>query len=121
MILSRAIIFCGNSTDSKIVFYIQKKVIGILAGSQRRALSREMSMKCSSISQCMLAVIIISYSRQHRFQANLDNHNISTRYRYNQILFSINIKRAFCTGIMLFGKLSPHYKKPESLYSSSQH
>jgi hypothetical protein len=33
--MSYGIIFWGNSTDSKKVFYIQKKIIRIMAGTKR--------------------------------------------------------------------------------------
>jgi hypothetical protein len=44
-IMSYGIIFCGNSTDSKTVFYMQKKIIRILAGIERIASFRELFMK----------------------------------------------------------------------------
>jgi hypothetical protein len=41
-IMLHGIIFWGNSTDSKTVFYIQKKIIRIMAGTKRRASCREL-------------------------------------------------------------------------------
>jgi hypothetical protein len=41
-IMSYGIIFWGNSTDSKKLFYIQKKIIRITAGTKRRASCREL-------------------------------------------------------------------------------
>jgi hypothetical protein len=46
-IMSYGIIFWGNSTDSKKVFYIQKKIIRIMAGTKRRASYRELFKKCN--------------------------------------------------------------------------
>jgi hypothetical protein len=43
-IMSKRIIFWGNSTDSKKVFYIQKKIIRITAGT-KRASCRELFKK----------------------------------------------------------------------------
>jgi hypothetical protein len=39
-IMSYGIIFWGNSTDSKKVFYIQKRIIRIMAGTKKRASCR---------------------------------------------------------------------------------
>jgi hypothetical protein len=39
-IMSYGIIFWGNSTDSKNVFYIQNKIIRIMAGTKRRICCR---------------------------------------------------------------------------------
>jgi hypothetical protein len=44
-IMSYRIIFWGSSTDSKKVFYIQKKIIRIMAGTKRRASCRELFKK----------------------------------------------------------------------------
>jgi hypothetical protein len=43
--MSYEIIFWGNSSDSKKVFYIQKKIIRIMAGTKRRASRRELFKK----------------------------------------------------------------------------
>jgi hypothetical protein len=43
--MSYAIIFWGNSTDSKKVFYIQKKIIRIMASTKMRASCRELFKK----------------------------------------------------------------------------
>jgi hypothetical protein len=44
-IMSYEIIFWGNSTDSKNVFYIQKTIIRIMAGTKRRASCGELFKK----------------------------------------------------------------------------
>jgi hypothetical protein len=43
--MSYGIIFWENSTDSRKVFYIQKKIIRIIAGTKRRASCRELFKK----------------------------------------------------------------------------
>jgi hypothetical protein len=48
-IMSYGIIFWGNSTDSKKVIYIQKRIIRIMAGAKRRASCRELFKKCNSL------------------------------------------------------------------------
>jgi hypothetical protein len=44
-IMSYEVIFWGNSTDSKRVFIIQKKIIRIMAGVKRRVSCRELFKK----------------------------------------------------------------------------
>jgi hypothetical protein len=97
-IMSYGIIFWRNSTDSKKVFYIQKKIIRIMTGTKRRASCRELFKKFNilPLSQRIFALIIIICSGQYR--------NISNKFRYPQYtditfmcqtLTSINIKKEF--------------------------
>jgi hypothetical protein len=83
--MSYGIIFSGNSMDNKKVFYIQKKIIGIMAGIKRRASFRELFKKINILplaSEFLLSLLSF-VANTEKFQTNSDIHNISTRYRYN--------------------------------------
>jgi hypothetical protein len=85
-IMSYGFIYWGNSTDSKKVFYIQKKIIRIMAGTKRRASCRELFKKFNILplaSEFLLSLFSFVVDDIERFQTNSDIHNISTRYRYN--------------------------------------
>jgi hypothetical protein len=84
--MSYGIIFWGNSTDSKKVFYIQKRIIRIMAGAKRRASCRELFKKCNILplaSEFLLSLLSFVVDNMEKFQTNSDIHSISTRYRYN--------------------------------------
>jgi hypothetical protein len=84
-IMSYGNIFWGNSTYIKKVFYIQKKIIRIMAGTKRRASYRELFKKINILPLVseFFALIIIIYSGQHR--------NISNKLRYPQYKYKIQI------------------------------
>jgi hypothetical protein len=82
--MSYGIIFWGNSTDSKKVFYIQKKIIRIMAGTKRRASCRELFKKCNIlplVKEFLLSLLSFVVDNIEKFQTNSDIHNIGTRYR----------------------------------------
>jgi hypothetical protein len=84
--MSYGIIFWGNSTESKKVFYIQKKIIRIMAGTKKRASCRELFKKFNIlplVSEFLLSLLSFVVDNTEKFQTNSDIHNISTRYRYN--------------------------------------
>jgi hypothetical protein len=103
-IMSYGIIFWGNSTDSKKVFYIQKRIIRIMAGAKRRASCRELFKKFNSLplaSEFLLSLLSFVVDNMEKFQTNSDIHSISTRYRYNLHVPNSNlskyIKKEFTT------------------------
>jgi hypothetical protein len=75
--MSCGIIFWGNSTDSKKVFYIQNKIIRIMAGTKGRASCRELFKKFNILliaSEFLLSLLSFV----------VDNRNISNKHRYPQ-------------------------------------
>jgi hypothetical protein len=78
--------FWGNSTDSKKVFYIQKRIIRIMAGTKRRASCRKLFKKFNILplaSEFLLSLLSFVVDNIEKFQTNSNIHNISTRYRNN--------------------------------------
>jgi hypothetical protein len=122
-IVSYGIIFWGNSTDSKKVFYIQNKFIIIMAGTKRRASYREFFKKFNTLplaSKFLLSLLSFVVYNLETFQTNSDIHNISTRYRYNLHVPNTNLskyqKGVYYSGIKVFNNVSPHYQESESRY-----
>jgi hypothetical protein len=99
-------------TDSKKVFYIQKKIIRTMAGTKRSASCRELFNKFNFLplaSEFLLSLLSFVMDNIETFQTNSDNHNISTRYRYNLHVPNTNLskyqKGVYYSGIKLFSNL----------------
>jgi len=76
--MSYGIIFGGNSTDSKSLFYIQKKIIGTMAGTKRRASCRELFKKFNILplaGEYLLSLSSFLVDDTEKFQRNSDIHN----------------------------------------------
>jgi hypothetical protein len=104
--MSYRIIFWGNSTDNKKVFYIQKKIIRIMACTNRRALCRELFKKLNILplaSEFLLSLLSFVVENLETFPVNSNIHNISTRYRYNLHVPNTNLskykKGVYCSRI----------------------
>jgi hypothetical protein len=113
--MSYGIIFWGNSTDNKKVFYTQKKIIRKMAGTKRRASCRELFKKFNilPLASKFLLLLLSSFvvNNIETFQTNSDIHNTSTRYRYNLHVSNTNLskyqKGVYYSGIKLFSNLPP--------------
>jgi hypothetical protein len=105
--------FWGNSTDSTKVFYIQKKIIRIMAGIKRRASCWEVFKKFNILPLASKFLLSLSFvvDNTETFQTNSDIHNISTRYRYNLHVPNTNLskyhKGVYYSRIKLFNNLPP--------------
>jgi hypothetical protein len=81
-IMSYGVIFWGNSTDSKRVFIIQKKIIRLMAGVKRRVSCRELFKKFNILplaSEFLLSLLSFVVDNREKFQTNSDIHSINTR------------------------------------------
>jgi hypothetical protein len=116
-IISYGIIFWGNSTDSKKVFYIKKRIIRIMAGAKRRASYRELFKKFNVLplaSEFLLSLLSFVVDNMEKFQTNSAIHSISTIYRYNLPVPNSNLskyqKEVYYSGIKIFSNLPPNVK-----------
>jgi hypothetical protein len=67
------VILWGNSTDSKRVFIIQKKIIRIMAGVRRRVSCRELFKKFNIlplVSEFLLSLLPFIVDNMEKFQTN---------------------------------------------------
>jgi hypothetical protein len=111
-------LFSGETpTDSKKLFYIQKKIIRIMAGTKRRASCGELFKKFNILplaSEFLLSLLSFVVGNLETFQTNSDIHNMSTRYRCNLHVPNTNLskykKDVYCSGIKLFNNLTPTIK-----------
>jgi hypothetical protein len=123
------IIFWGNSTDSKQVFYIQKKIIRIMASTKRRDSCREFFKKFNILplaSEFLLSLLSLLVDNIEKCKIKSDIRNISTRYRYNLHVPNTNLSKCkkgiYYTGIKLFKNLPPTIKSlNHDIKSLSQH
>jgi hypothetical protein len=100
-----------------LIFYIQKKIIWIMAGTKRKASCRELFKKFNILplaSKFLLSLLSFVVDNLKTFQTNSDIHNISTRYWYNLHVPNTNLskyqKRFYYSGIKLFNNLPPTIK-----------
>jgi hypothetical protein len=100
------IIFWGNSSDSSIIFRIQKKAIRIMEGCGNRVLCRNLFEKLQILpltSQYMISLFMFVVQNKSFFSTNNENLNIDTRQRNNLYLPQANLnihqKGAYHSGI----------------------
>jgi hypothetical protein len=85
-VMSYGVICWGNSTDSKRVFIIQKKIISIVAGVKRRVSCIELFKKFNILplaSEFLLPLLSFVVDNLEKFQTNSDIHNINTRHKHD--------------------------------------
>jgi hypothetical protein len=107
-VLSYGLIFWRNLTDSNKVFYIQKKIIKIMAGVSCRKLFWKFNVLplASEFIFCLLSFVVENLDK---FQGNTDVHILNTRRKYDLYIPNTNLtqyqKGAYYTGIKLFNNL----------------
>jgi hypothetical protein len=118
--MSYVVIFWGNSTDSKSVFIIQKKIIRIMAGVKQRISCRELIKKFNIlplVSEFLLSLLSFVVDNAEKFHTYPDICNINTRHKHDLHQLSANLtsyqKSAHYAWIKLFSSLS------DSIISSS--
>jgi hypothetical protein len=109
--------FWGNSTDTKMVLYIQKKIISIMAGIKTRVSGRKLFRNISIFrlaSEFLFSALTFVMDNMENFQTNSDTHDkrISTdEMQICQAQTSVQYHRSVCcTGIKLFLILPPTIK-----------
>jgi hypothetical protein len=94
--MSYGIIFWGNSADSKKVFYMQWKIIRIMAGSKRRETYGKLFKKFNVLplaSKFLLSLSSFEVESIEKFHKNSDIQHTSTRYTYNSYMPSTNLTK----------------------------
>jgi hypothetical protein len=111
-VMSYGIMFWGNSSQSFIIFRIQKKVIRIMEGCGYRVSCRDLFKKFQILpltSQYILSLLMFVIQNRNFFLTNNENHNLDTRQRNNLHLPQSNLtiyqKGAYYSGIKIFNKL----------------
>jgi hypothetical protein len=85
-VLSYGLIFRGNSTGSNKVFYIQKKIIRIMAGVKSGVSCRKLFRKFNMLplaSEFILCLLSFVVENLDKFQRNTDVHNLNTTRKYD--------------------------------------
>jgi hypothetical protein len=82
--MSYGYIFWGNSTDSKRVITIQKKIIRRMASVKRRVSYRELFKKLNIlplVSEFLLSLLSFIVENMEKFQTDI--YNINTRHTHD--------------------------------------
>jgi hypothetical protein len=90
-------LFSGvTQQTAKKVFYNQKTIIRIMAGTRRRASCRGLFKKFNILplaSEFLLSLLSFVVDNTEIFKTKSDIHNISTRYRYNLHVPNTNLSK----------------------------
>jgi hypothetical protein len=113
-IIQYGIIFRGNSSNSRKIFTLQKKIIGIMVGAHPRTLCRNLFKKLEILPvPCHYIFSLMNFfvHKQENFQTNPSAHSINTRNKHHLhrpiANLSCSQKSAFDSGIRIFNSL-PH-------------
>ena len=108
-VMSYGIIFWGKSSQSSIIFRIQKKAIRIMEGCVNRLSCRNLFKKLQILpltSQYILSLLMFVVQNKFFFSTNNENHNLDTIQRNNlyfpQANLTIYQKGAYYSGIKIF-------------------
>jgi hypothetical protein len=106
-IMKYGIIFWGNSSNSKKIFTLQKKIIRIMVGA-----CRSLFKKIRDFTYSMSKYIFISehyLNNQEHFQTNSSIHSIDTSNKHHLHRPNANLsgfqKSTFYAGIRIFNRL----------------
>jgi len=111
-IASYGIIFEGDSSYSKKISTLQKRIIRIMVGAHPRTSCRRLFKKLEILtvpSQYIYSLMSFFIGNQEKFQTNSSVHNINTRNKYNFHRPVANLscfqKGASYSGIRIFNSL----------------
>jgi len=111
-IISHGIIFWRNSSHSKIIFKIQKRIIRVIMNCSSRNSCHDLFKKLNiflSQSQYLFSLLLFVIKNRDLFRSNSEVHNVSTRYISYLHLPIVNLtvfqKGAFYSGIRIFSHL----------------
>lgn len=114
-ILEYGIIFWGNSTESKKIFLVQKRIIRIMTGSKTRASCKSLYQSLGILtltSQYILSLMKFILQNQERYIFNNEVHNINTRnkLKLHQPMSNLTLyqKGVYYMSIKIFNKLPDH-------------
>ena len=82
-IISHGMIFWRNSSHSKIIFKIQKRIIRVIMNSNSRNSCRDLFKKLNILlpqSQYLFSLLLFVIKNRDLFRSNAEPHSISTRY-----------------------------------------
>ena len=82
-IISHSVIFLGNSSHSKIIFKILKRIIGVIMNSSSRNSCHDLLKKLNILlpqSQYIFSLLILVIKNRDLLRSNSEVHNIRRRY-----------------------------------------
>jgi hypothetical protein len=116
-ITSYGIIFWSTSTNSKIIFTIQERIIRVM-NSDRKDSCHELLKKlyiCPFYSQYIFSILLFVVRNRGSFKTNSDVHNLNTRTNYDLHSPTVNLtlfQKGVCyLGIKIYNHLPLNLKK----------
>jgi hypothetical protein len=117
-ILSYGIIFWGQSTNSKKLFMLQKRVVHLITGHGNRSSSRNLFRLLEILplkSQYIFSILIFVLKNRNLFITNYDKHYVQTRHSDNLYFPTSSLalyqNGVYYIGIKIFNKLPPKLKE----------
>jgi hypothetical protein len=74
--------FGGNSSNSKMIFTLQKKIVRIMAGAKPRNTCRSLFLRSEILTlpcECIFSSMNFVVNNQEHFQTNSATHSVNTR------------------------------------------
>jgi hypothetical protein len=106
------IIFAGNSSNSRKIFTLQKKIISVMVGEHPRTPCRSLFKNLEILPVPYLYIFSLTnffVNNQENVQINPSVHSINTRYKHHLHRPIANLscfqKNAFHSGIRIFNSL----------------
>jgi hypothetical protein len=117
-LLTYGIIFCGNSTHSKVIFKIQKHIVRIMTDSGSRESCCPLFMALDILplqSQYISCISVFIVMNRDLFISNYGIHNIRTRQIHDLHMPALNLllfqKGVYYSGSKIFNHLPSSIKK----------
>ena len=111
------IIFWGNSSDSKKVFTLQKKIVRVMIGVKSRNSCRDLFKRLQILTlPCGYIYPLINFikNNEEHFQTNADVHSVNTRHKHclHKPIANLSCfqKSAYYAGISIFNNLPSNLK-----------
>ena len=116
-LMKYGIIFWGNSSDSKKVFTLQKKIVRIMMGVKSRNSCRDLFKRLQILTfpcEYIYSLINLITNNEEHFQTNADVHSVNTRHKHCLHKPTANLscfqKSAYYAGINIFNNLPSDLK-----------
>jgi hypothetical protein len=110
-LMKHGIIFWGNSSDSRKVFLLQKKIVRLVMGIKSRNSYRDLFKRLEIITlPCEYIFSLINFVTDNEcFQTNADVHRVNTKHKHYLPKPTVNIscfqKSTHYAGIKVFNNL----------------
>jgi hypothetical protein len=117
-IINYVLPFWSTSPHSKIIFWMQKRIVRIIMGCRKEVSCRNLVRKLKIlplISQYILSLMMFIIKNKNQFTVHSEIHNVNTRKHRNLHQPTLNLtgyqQGIYCSAVSVYNKLLPHIKQ----------